>query len=116
MVKKKPVHSYLLSTPIPAGSWPNQVSVPELFMGALSFNLQRDNIKAGKAIVAVILESADGSVQFPFMYEGAQALAFFKTIDKENFSVVSLTKKILKHLQSVPDSEGKKLPPGKIKA
>ncbi len=115
MAKKKlSEHRYVLSTPIIAGSWPNQVSVPELFMGALSFNLQRDNLKAGKAIMAVILESADGSVQFSFMYENAQALAFFKAIDKENFSVVSLTKKILKNLQAVPDSEGKTLPLGKI--
>lgn len=115
MAKKKPLeYRYILNTPITAGSWPNQVSVSELFMGALSFNLQRDNVKSGKAILAVVLENADGSVQFPFMYEGAQALAFFKTIDKENFGVVSLTNKILKHLQSVPDSEGKTLPLGKI--
>jgi hypothetical protein len=105
---------YVLTTPVVVGDFTNQLTITELRLVAFSFNFQKSYTAVGKAIMSIMLADQNDDYHLTFTYEDAQALAFAQAIDAGNFSVVSLTEQIFNKLQSIPDSEGKTLPPGII--
>ena len=105
---------YILNTPVVVGDFTNQITITELRVVAFSFNFQKSYTAAGKAVMSIMLADQNDNYHLTFTYEDAQALAFAQAIDGANFSAVSLTEQIFSKLQTIPDSEGKTLPPGTI--
>lgn len=105
---------YVLSTPFVVGDMNNQLTITELRVVAFSFNFQKSYTAAGKAPMSIMLADQNDEHHVMFTYEDAQALAFAQAINTANFSTVSLIEQIFSKLQTIPDSEGKTLPPGTI--
>ena len=105
---------YVLNVPEPVGEFGQQIIITELRVVAFSFKFQKSDTDAGKGIMSIMLADQNDDYHIMFTYEDAQALAFAIAIDTANFSTVSLTEQIFTKLQTIPDSEGKTLPPGTI--
>ena len=105
---------YVLTTPEPVGDFGQQIIVTELRVVAFSFRFQKSLTDAGKGVMSIMLADQNDDYHLTFTYEDAQALAFAQAIDVANFSAVSLTEQIFSKLRTIPDSEGKTLPPGTI--
>lgn len=105
---------YVLNTPFIVGDMGNQRTVTEFHIVARSFNFEKFYTDGGKAIMSIVLADQTGEYKVTFTYQDAQSLAFIRAQDKGNFGVLSLTEQIFNKLQTIPDSEGKVLPPGTI--
>ncbi len=105
---------YVLTTPVVIGDFSGQITVTELRVVAFSFKFQKTDTIQGKGVMSIMLADQNDDYHLMFTYEDAQALTFAQAINTANFSTVSLIEQIFSKLQTVPDSEGKALPPGTI--